>query len=123
MSIPPALPADSGWPTEYLEDFLSRDEKLRLLLVVESLVYRQDSHRGRVLKRRQCDFGAAYSPAGRLDSAPEIPSSLQHIRRRVEDHCVAQFDQLIIIWSFGIRPERVSAATRTPHGSASRSLV
>jgi len=83
------------WTTEYLDEFVSPAEAVELLEILRGLPYRQDSSRGRLLKRRQCDFGASYAPSGRLGEADAIPESLNWIMWRVGNKCDAEFDQLI----------------------------
>jgi alkylated DNA repair dioxygenase AlkB len=91
-------PATGRWTSEYYEDFVSVPEAQVLLEFLVGLPYRQERYRGQLIKRRQCDFGATYSPGGKLTPAGPIPSELAWIQRRVEERCAAVFDQIIVTW-------------------------
>lgn len=86
------------WTTEYVKSFVTVAEEESLLAYVAEATFPIQRARGRDLRRRNLQFGAYYLVSGRMEPAPAIPPTLEWLKEKVQDHCQAEFDQLIITW-------------------------
>src|ERR1022692_652377 len=83
----------------YHDLFLSRDEQISLVKIIQTLPFKHDRFRGQTLKRRSAQFGYAYLSTGRkVVPSIEFPPFLTAIAEKALPHCppVAPFQQCII---------------------------